>query len=571
MNPLAALTVSAPSGPAFEFLVLFAVLILGPPIVSRFKISGIIGLLLGGFLIGPHGLDFVTQGNQTVPELGQIGLLYLMFVAGAELDLGLLRIHRRSAVNFGLVTFAFPMAFGAGVGLALGWGAPAALLLGSVIASHTLVVYPQVREAGLASDPIMASAVGATVLTDTLALVVLATVSGITTGDGSAVEIAIQIVLGMSILIAYSFVVLRRLARVAFRYLGSERTVRYAIAIAAFLSAATLGATFGIEGIVGAFFAGLSLNRLVPNEGPLMNRIDFVGGAVFVPIFLVSVGLLLNPTVMVQPRTLSLALVFTVACLGGKAVAAYLTKPMLKATSAQATLVFALTIPQAAATLAATTVGFNIGLFSASVVNAVLVLILISVVVATLTVDRTKSKIPKPARTTRALGEMILVAVQDVGGAPESLRIAQQLSEPEGGAIEVLLLEDIHGANGDDNADLVTLERLCAELALDSEPARHVTTDFSQSVITHALAADASFVIAVAGDHPAQDWTRVVKGASTAPIVVVRGHSPTVEDVYVTDELGSGDAGDRARDVAHRLADALGGDTSLIQIKTLAR
>src|SRR6185436_17283440 len=142
------------------------------------------------------------------------------------------------------------------------------------------------------------------------------------------------------------------------------------------------------RGIAGAFFAGLALNRLVPNEGPLMDRIDFFGAAVFVPVFLVSVGLLLDPSVMFRAETLGLAALFIVACMGGKIIAALLTRPLLGATPAEASVVYGLTTPQAAATLAATTVGFQIGLFSESVVNAVLVLVLVSVIVATLVTDR---------------------------------------------------------------------------------------------------------------------------------------------------------------------------------------
>ena len=392
--------------------------VLGPPLVERARIPGLIGLLLGGFLIGPHGFGLLDAGSTTIPDLGQLGLLYLMFVAGVELDLALLREHRRTAVMFGVMTFAFPMVFGTVAGALLGWELAAALLLGSLLASHTLVLYPAIRQAGLANDPIVASAVGATVLTDTLALIILAVIAGTESGTGSSAEIALQLVLGMTTLGVFCFVVLPWLIGHAFQLLGGDRAVRYVIAVAAFLAAAVVAETFGIEGIVGAFFAGLALNRLVPSHGPLMNRIDFFGVAVFVPVFLVSVGLLLDPKVMVQVETLGLAAAFIAACLGGKLVAAQLTRPLMGATSAQAGVVFGLTVPQAAATLAATTVGFQIGLFSESVVNAVLVLILVSVVVATLVVEREKVRVEIPPPAGKSLGEHVLVAVADLDAAP---------------------------------------------------------------------------------------------------------------------------------------------------------
>ena len=181
---IAAISLQAPEGSAWEFLVLFLVVILGPPIMQRARVPGLIGLLIGGFLIGPHGFGLLDAGSTTIPDLGQLGLLYLMFVAGVELDLALLKRYRTSAITFGLLTFTFPMAFGTIAGLALGWEAAAALLLGSLLASHTLVLYPLVRNAGLSSDPIIASAVGATVLTDTIALVILAVIAGTQSGTG---------------------------------------------------------------------------------------------------------------------------------------------------------------------------------------------------------------------------------------------------------------------------------------------------------------------------------------------------------------------------------------------------
>ena len=200
--PLGDIAVHSPTGPAWEFLVLFVVVIVGPPLLERARLPGIIGLLVGGFLIGPNGLNLIGEGNMTVPELGQLGLLYLMFVAGVELDLGLLRVHRRAVVIFGLSAFAIPMLFGSAVGFSMHWEAPAALLLGSLMASHTLLVYPTVRNAGLSGHRAVATAVGATVLTDTLSLVVLAVVSGSQEDGGSAASVGLQVAFGLLVLVS---------------------------------------------------------------------------------------------------------------------------------------------------------------------------------------------------------------------------------------------------------------------------------------------------------------------------------------------------------------------------------
>jgi Kef-type K+ transport system membrane component KefB len=438
MTP-ALIEISTPKGAPYEFLVVFAVLLLGPVLFRRAGIPGIIGLLVGGYAIGPHGLSLIGSGNNTLPDLGQLGLLYLMFAAGVEIDLNLLMRYRRSAITFGLLTFILPFALGTLVGFALGWETLAALLLGSLLASHTLITYPAIKEAGLAADPAVATAVGSTVLTDTLALVVLAVVAGSVGGHKSSADVAVQIVVGMGVLTAFSLYVLPTLAGWAFRFLGTERSVRYVVAITAFLSAATVAELFGIEGIVGAFFAGLGMNRLVPNEGQLMDRIEFFGGAVFIPVFLVSVGLILNPSVMVKGETLGLAGLFVLACLGGKQLAALISARLFGFSRAQSGLLFSLSAAQAAATLAATVIGFQLGLFSSAVVNAVLVLILVSVLASTLAGTRAAARAAVP-EGPRPLGKRVVVGVLDPDHALGALTIARRIARADGGVVHPLLV-----------------------------------------------------------------------------------------------------------------------------------
>jgi Kef-type K+ transport system membrane component KefB len=435
----ALIEISSPKGAPWEFLVVFAVLLLGPVLFRRAGIPGIIGLLVGGYAIGPHGLSLIGAGNNTLPDLGQLGLLYLMFVAGVELNLNLLRKHRRSAVTFGLLTFVIPFVLGTIVGLALGWETLAAILLGSLLASHTLITYPTVKEAGLASDPAVATAVGSTVLTDTLALVVLAAVAGSVEGHRSSFEVGAQIVVGMVVLVGFSLWALPLLSGYAFRWFGAERAVRYVVAITAFLSAATVAELFGIEGIVGAFFAGLGMNRLVPNEGQLMDRIEFFGGAVFIPVFLVSVGLILDPAVMVKGETLGLAGLFIVACLGGKALAAQISARLFGFSRAQAGLLFSLSAAQAAATLAATVIGFQLGLFSNAVVNAVLVVIFVSVLASTMIGDRATARVALPEGPS-PLGTRVVVGVADVQTAAGALAVAHRIARVDGGVVHPVLV-----------------------------------------------------------------------------------------------------------------------------------
>src|SRR3954452_17338800 len=192
--------ITAPSGPVVEFLVLFAVILVGPIVFTRFRLPGLIGLVLGGFAIGPHGLGLIAAGNHTVPELGHLGLLYLMFVAGLELDLHVLKDYRRAAVVLGLLAFAIPFGLGLALGSALGWSIAATCLLGALFSSHTLITYPTLRNAGLGGNPAVAAAVGATVLTDVIAVGVLAVVAVTQTGSGSPALILAEIGIGLVVL-----------------------------------------------------------------------------------------------------------------------------------------------------------------------------------------------------------------------------------------------------------------------------------------------------------------------------------------------------------------------------------
>ncbi|HST33455.1 MAG TPA: cation:proton antiporter [Solirubrobacteraceae bacterium] len=498
----ALIEISSPKGAPYEFLVVFAVLLLGPVLFRRAGIPGIIGLLVGGYAIGPHGLSLIGAGNNTLPDLGQLGLLYLMFAAGVEIDLNLLMRYRRSAITFGLLTFILPFALGTLVGFALGWETLAALLLGSLLASHTLITYPAIKEAGLAADPAVATAVGSTVLTDTLALVVLAVVAGSVGGHKSSADVAVQIVVGMGVLTAFSLYVLPKLAGWAFRFLGTERSVRYVVAITAFLSAATVAELFGIEGIVGAFFAGLGMNRLVPNEGQLMDRIEFFGGAVFIPVFLVSVGLILNPSVMVRGETLGLAGLFILACLGGKQLAALISARLFAFSRAQSGLLFSLSAAQAAATLAATVIGFQLGLFSSAVVNAVLVLILVSVLASTLAGTRASARAAMPDGP-RPLGMRVVVGVLDPDHALGALTIARRIARADGGVVHPLLVVPESAPF----APKPALQRL-AEVVAAADVDGQVMTIVDRSVLHGALrvgrAQEATLVlVAEPGPEPA--------------------------------------------------------------------
>ncbi|HEY0815511.1 MAG TPA: cation:proton antiporter [Pseudonocardia sp.] len=429
-----------PHGTVWELLIAAAVVLVGPLVMERFRIPGLIGLLVGGMVIGPHVLGIVPPSGGIVKDLGAVGLVYLMFMAGLELDLAVFAQHRNRAIVFAIVTFAFPFAFGITAGLGASMGTAAAVLLGSLLASHTLITYPQIKRMGLAAKPAVAIAVGATVLTDTIALVVLAVVSGQATSDVSGGELAVQVGLGLAVLGIFCFVLLPPLTRFWFATFGRQQTLRYTYALGVLLAGATVAEVVHIEPIVGAFFTGLALNRLVPNEGEFMERIEFFGSALLIPIFLVSVGTVIDPAVVIDPATLGLAGLFIVACLGGKYLAAAVCKPAYHFSWAEVGVMFSLSASQTAATLAATFVGLDIGLFDLSVVNAVMILILVSLLAASLAAKQFGPRVSPPPVDLGRLGRDVLVPVSTTEPVSAAVRLAARLATADGGLVRPLVV-----------------------------------------------------------------------------------------------------------------------------------
>lgn len=422
------------ASPAGVMVVLLTVIIVAPYVAERARLPGIIGLLIGGFLIGETGLDLVG-GNAALEFIGDIGLLYLMTLAGLELDLKAFSRIRNSAIRFGLLTFILPFGLGLGIAIRLDYDLLAAILIGSLWASHTLVVYPVVRRYGLATNPAVSVTVGATVITDTLALLVLAVVAGSFIAGGFDPAVIVSLGIGLVVLLAYCFIVLPRMARGFFLGFGRERGLRFLFIFAGFLSAAVVADLAGIEGIVGAFFAGLALNRLVPRGSPLAEIVEFFGSSLFIPAFLVSVGLLIDPSVMFDPQTLVLAAGFLVAVTGGKLLAAVIAGRLGRYSAAEIGVMFSLSYAQAAATLAATKVGYDIGLFGEATVNAVVVVCVVSLIVVSLAASYFAARVaPREAEAAR-LGGTVVVPIDDAEAAPALVRLGQAIAVPDGGRI----------------------------------------------------------------------------------------------------------------------------------------
>jgi Kef-type K+ transport system membrane component KefB len=434
------LNISRPEGTAWELLLVVLVIIAGPVLMERIRIPGMVGLLVGGCILGPNVLGIVSDTSGILSDLGHIGLLYLLFVAGLELDLGVFAKYRNQAIIYALLTFSIPLTFGFLGGLLVDYSIASSILLGSLWASYTLVVYPILRDKGLGANRAVAVAVAASPIADTLALIVLAIVAGWASGSAGGVELIAQVSLGLVIVAAWCFVLLPRLAAWYFPGIGRPRTMRYVFMLGALLSAAVLSEMVGVEAIVGTFFAGLGLNRFAPNGGEFMERIEFFGSALLIPMFLVSVGTVIDPAVLVQPSTIALAAVFVAACAGGKLVGAVLCRPLFRFTWDEVGAMFGLSVAQAAATLAATAVGLEVGLFSTSTVNAVMFVIVVTLILASVSAERYGSRIPKPEIDTSRLGRSVVVHLDTAIDAPAILRATGRLAASDGGLVHPVLV-----------------------------------------------------------------------------------------------------------------------------------
>jgi Kef-type K+ transport system membrane component KefB len=516
----------SPTGAIWELLAAVLVIIIGPALFERLHLPGLIGLLVGGLVIGPHVLGIAGGPNSLVSELGQIGLLYLMFLAGLELDLTVFARHRNDAITFTALTFFIPATLGLGAGLLLGYGTASAILLGSLFASYTLVSYPAYRRAGLAANRAVAIAVGATVITDTMSLTVLAGVSGATSGKASGFEIAFRIAAGLAILLVYTFVVLPVLARWFFASLGQQRQLRYAFVLASLLSAGVVATVVGNEPIVGAFFAGLALNRLVPNQGEFMERIEFFGSSLLVPLFLVSVGTVIDPGVMFDLGTLGIAAIFVVACCGGKFTAALISRPLLNLTFDEMVAMFSLSVAQAAATLAATFVGLQLGLFTTTTVNAVMIVVIVSLTISSVTAARSTRTLPLPETDTSKLGRTVLVQLSDPERAAPLVSIARRIADADAGVIRpVVVVSD--GAPHPTPALLAELTHSVTRFGIDAEiDVRHDRSEID-GLLHAATSKEASLVVVPAAT---ESWLPTIVGASQhglvaaceAPVALVR-------------------------------------------------
>ena len=380
------------TNPVLVFSLILLIILVSPILFRRINIPGIIVLILSGVLVGPYGLNWI-EDNAAVDLFSTIGLLYIMFIAGLELDMNQFKANRNKSFLFGFFTFIFPLAIGFPVCYyLLGYGFNASFLTASMFATHTLLSYPIVSRMKVSKNQAVAITVGGTIITDTAVLIILAVIMGNHEGTLNA---AFWQRLGISLAVfsAIIFFLIPRIAKWFFRKMEKEKHSHYIFVLTVVFMAAFLAELAGVEPIIGAFLAGLALNRLIPHSSALMNRIEFIGNSLFIPFFLISVGMLVDLRVIFSgPMALLVAGALIIVAIAGKWIAAFFTQLVFKYSAAQRKVIFGLSSGHAAATLAVIIVGYNAGIIDDNILNGTIILILVTSIVASLATERAAKK-----------------------------------------------------------------------------------------------------------------------------------------------------------------------------------
>lgn len=383
--------------PTWIFLLVLLIILFAPILLTKLRIPHIIGMILAGLAIGEHGFNILVR-DSSFELFGKVGVYYIMFLAGLEMNMADFKKNRGKAVALGLLAFIIPISIGMVTNvLLLKYSLITSILLASMYASHTLVAYPIVIRYGISRQRSVSIAVGGTAVTDTLTLLVLAVISGVFKGEAGGL-FWLWLVVRFVVLAMLIMYFLPRVGRWFFRRYD-DNVMQYIFVLAMVFLGAGLMELIGMEGILGAFLVGLVLNRLIPHVSPLMSHLEFVGNALFIPYFLIGVGMLIDVKVIFGGGdALKVAGVMIVVALGGKWIASWLTQKIYRMSVLERELMFGLSNAQAAATLAAVLVGYNIilpngsRLLNEDVLNGTVLLILVTCIVSSFTTERAARK-----------------------------------------------------------------------------------------------------------------------------------------------------------------------------------
>ncbi len=430
--------------PTLIFFVVLLIVLFAPIIMSKLRIPHIIGLVLAGVLIGQYGFD-ILQRDESFELFGRVGLFYIMFLAGLEMDTESVKKNSKQFVFFGLMTCFIPLTLTYIMSVTLlGYSGKASFLLGCIMASNTLIAYPIVGRYGLQRNSSVMLSVGSSMISLFLSLIMLAILAA-TFNEENGWLFWVLFVVKLAAFILGSFLLIPRLTRYFLRRY-SDAVMQYIFVIAVMFLSAAFSDAIGLEGIFGAFFSGLILNRYIPHVSPLMNRIEFIGNAIFIPYFLIGVGMLINLRSLTEGPQMWM-IVALIAFFGtfGKAVAAYLSSLLFRLPKAEGHMMFGLTSAHAAGAIAMVMVGMQLEvepgvmLVDNQMLNGVIIMILVTCIVSTLMtqkaakqiVFRERASFPTHSKANEQDDERILVCVKYPEIAPQLVYLAMLIRNQE--------------------------------------------------------------------------------------------------------------------------------------------
>ncbi|MFN6482622.1 MULTISPECIES: cation:proton antiporter [unclassified Nostoc] len=364
--------------PIVPFAILLVVILVIPIMFERLRLPGLVGLVFSGLVLGPSGWNLFQSDSPMINLLSDIGLIYLLFVAGLEVDLEKFRQRKSRAFGFASLSFSLPLMMGASLGLILGYGWNTSILIGSLFASYTVLAYPIISRLGVINNEAITVTIGATIFTDIGTVLILAVCVAIS--HAGAFSFAKLLTLS-GWLIIYSVAVVTGFdwaGKEFFKRSGDDEGNKFLFVLLSVFLAAVGAQLIGIEKIVGAFLVGLAVNEAV-GEGPVKEKVVFIGSVLFIPIFFVDLGLLINlPAFGNNLDTLKLTLLMIVGLIASKLIAAFLTKLVYRYKWQEMLTMWSLSLPQVGTTLAATLVGYRAGLLPLEVLHSVIVLMLVT-------------------------------------------------------------------------------------------------------------------------------------------------------------------------------------------------
>ena len=384
--------------PTWIFFLVLIIILFAPRILGRLRIPHIIGMILAGVVVGKYGFN-ILERDSSFELFGKVGLYYIMFLAGLEMDMDDFKKNRTKGLVFGMFTFLIPMGLGIWSSMSmLNYGFLTSVLLASMYASHTLIAYPIISRYGLSRQRTVSITIGGTAVTVVLALMVLAVIGGMYKGEDVGGLFWVLLVAKVVLLFGLIIFLMPRISRWFFRTY-EDAVMQFIFVLAMVFLGGGLMELVGMEGILGAFLAGLVLNRFVPHVSPLMNRLEFVGNALFIPYFLIGVGMIIDVRCLfTEGEALKVAVVMTVVATFSKWLAAWITQKIYGMKKVEGSLIFGLSNAQAAATLAAVLIGHGIimengeRLLNDDVLNGTVVMILFTCIISSVVTERAARK-----------------------------------------------------------------------------------------------------------------------------------------------------------------------------------